>query len=259
MKAGRQRGRSAGVAAMAIAGGLILASCGHRGDKVAAPGEVPVVSPAPVAGAPAATPALSPQRRYEFALTLLQKGQVAQAQAELQELERQHSTDRRVTSLLRQIDTDPKILYGGDNFAYTVRAGDTLFSLSKKFLRNPLNFYGLARYNGLTLPVDLAPGQVIQIPGRAPAFQPPVAPRRPAPTAPPSAGEDVRPAPRPDGGAQREQAQLLRRQGLEQMSAGSIDRAVTLLSQAATLDPQNGAITADLARARRIQTTVRNR
>jgi hypothetical protein len=42
------------------------------------------------------------------------------------------------------------------------------------------------------------------------------------------------------------------------MSAGSIDRAVTLLSQAASLDPGNAAIAADLSRARRIQATVHN-
>ncbi|WP_438827218.1 hypothetical protein, partial [Sphingomonas bacterium] len=67
-------------------------------------------------------------------------------------------------------------------------------------------------------------------------------------------------APRPAvTAADRGRAQKLRQQGLEQMSAGSIDRAVQLLSQAATLDPGNGAIGGELARARRIQATVHSR
>ncbi len=241
---------------------LILAGCGDKG-KVASDGAAPPPPPPPAAAAPSVTPApppplptpgIGPRERYKLSLDLLQRGKDAQARAELVQLQKDLPSDRRAGVLLRQIDTDPKQLYGTDSFAYTMQAGDTLFSLARQYLKDALNFYGLARYNGLTLPVDLKPGQVILIPGRARA------PDRGAPrhavTPPPAVAVPHPQAAPADNPAQRAQAQNLRRQGLEQMSAGSIDRAVTLLSQAASLDPANPAIAADLARARRIQATV---
>ena len=160
--------------------------------------------------------------------------------------------------MLREIDTDPRSLYGADSFAYIVRSGDTLASLARRYLGDAVNFYGLARFNNLTLPAELQPGQTVMIPGRVRSPERVQAPpRRSAPTAsqaaPAKPEETARPAaPRVDRG----RAQRLRQQGLEQMSAGSIDRAVQLLSQATVLDPSNGAIAAELARARRIQATV---
>jgi hypothetical protein len=44
---------------------------------------------------------------------------------------------------------------------------------------------------------------------------------------------------------------------LEQLNRGAINSAVLLLAQASELDPQNPLIARDLARARRIQKTVK--
>ncbi len=245
---------------MSLSLALLLAGCG---DKVQSPASKPTPPPTATPSGPQPTPGLSPASRYKLALQLLQQGNPTQARVELVQLWHDDPSDERGGVLIRQIDMDPKIVFGTENFPYTIKQGDTLFSLAKQYLHDSLNFYGLARYNGLTLPAQLQPGQVILIPGK------PHAPvrkwTRPTPT-PPAAGTGAssRPTPPPstatpaDSPARRNQAQNLRRRGLEQMSAGSIDRAVTLLSQAASLDPNNAAIAADLARARRIQATVHN-
>ena len=69
-------------------------------------------------------------------------------------------------------------------------------------------------------------------------------PAKPRPTAPKIATNPAK-------------ASQLRARGLEQLNRGVINSAVTLLSQASQLDPQNPLITRDLSRARRIQKTLK--
>ena len=138
----------AGVAAGGLA---LLAGCGHGGEVKSA-SSTPT---APSAATPVAVPGRSPQQRYDVAWRALQQGDAAQAKVELTALLQDRPGDKRATVLLREIDTDPKELYGADSFSYTVQPGDTLFSLARKYLHDPLNFYGLARYNALTLPTDI--------------------------------------------------------------------------------------------------------
>ncbi len=54
-------------------------------------------------------------------------------------------------------------------------------------------------------------------------------------------------------------AAALRARGLAALNTGAADRAVALLGRALALDPGNAAIRNDLARARRIQGTLRSR
>jgi Flp pilus assembly protein TadD len=51
----------------------------------------------------------------------------------------------------------------------------------------------------------------------------------------------------------------LRTQGLAALNKGSASRAVQLLRRAAALDPDNAVIRQDLARAERIEATVKAR
>ena len=251
--------RGLGTAAVLV----LLSACAHK--PATPPPSVPVTKSTAQASAPARpmvqqiVPTRSPRQRYDMAVELLQQGNSAQARTELAALLQQRPGDRRAGQLLREIDTDPRVLYGSDSFAYVVRSGDTLSSLARRYLRDPASFYGLARFNNLTFPTELRPGQTLMIPGRVRSPERAVAPpRRPSPVAtqaaPAKPEEAARPAPKT---IDRGRAQRLRQQGLEQMSAGSIDRAVQLLSQAAAADPTSGAIAGELARARRVQATVR--
>jgi hypothetical protein len=201
------------------------------------------------------------QGRVRDAIAALNRGDAAAARRELMAALRRQPGDTVARQLLSQIDTDPAILLGAENYSYTLREGETLSTVAGRALGNPMMFYALARYNNIAVPSSVVPGQTILVPGRRPA---PPAPPRPAPrphTAPPPGPPVVAPtpAPRPAPAANPALAARLRGQGLAAMNAGAIDRAVSLLGRAAALDPGNAAIRADLARARRVQSTVRAR
>lgn len=168
-------------------------------------------------------------------------------------------------ALLRDsITRDPVELLGPKSFDYLVQPGDTLAALADRFLGNRLMTYQLARYNGIAKPMQLAAGQTLRIPGTAPA---PVrraapSPTRTAPAAAPSRAQPVRPqaaTPAPSARVDPAAARQLRTQGLSALNKGGAAKAVQLLRRAAALDPENGAIKSDLARAERIAATVRAR
>ncbi|HEV7660131.1 MAG TPA: LysM domain-containing protein [Allosphingosinicella sp.] len=195
----------------------------------------------------------------------LNRGDAAAARRKLTAILRRRSDHGVARQLLAQIDTDPRVLLGAQSYSYTLREGETLSTVAGRALGNPMLFYALARYNNIAVPSSVAPGQTIQVPGRRPA---PPAPRVPArteprtPARPPRAAppQSLAPAPRPAAPrGNPAQAARLRAQGLAALNAGSVDRAVALLRQAAALDPGNAAIRNDLGRAQRIQSTLRSR
>jgi hypothetical protein len=243
---------------------LLTAACSHKERPEPTPLPEPpppltVQTPAPRPTAPN----LNARDRTALIYDLLNRGDADQARAEVRRLQSDYPGNRAADDLLQQIDGDPKALLGTDSFAYAVQPGDTFPTLASRFLGAGSKFYALARYNGIAVPSTLQPGQTIMIPGRQrdPA---PLRERR-AVRPPRQTGTVQSPAatvaipvprgPRTDPG----RAARLRRAGLEQMSAGSIGRAVQLLQRATTLDPANAAIAADLDRARRIQSTVQGR
>ena len=79
-------------------------------------------------------------------------------------------------------------------FRYTVQRDDSLSKLAQQYMGDRFRFYILAKYNDMASPSKLAAGQVIKIPGRAPAAT--AAPARP-PAAPTEAAETPAPAPAP--------------------------------------------------------------
>lgn len=94
-------------------------------------------------------------------------------------------------NLQRQIQDDPQVLYGTTSFSYRVVAGDGLAAIALRFMGDRDQFYGLARYNGISSPRQLAVGQTIRIPGTAPRTMPAPATSTPEPAPAPA------PAPAP--------------------------------------------------------------
>jgi hypothetical protein len=219
----------------------------------------PVPAPAPVF---TATPGLAPRERLARAVDLLQQGQEGQARAELARLLADQPDSREARALQDSLDTDPQASFGSDSFAYTVGPHDSLITLAIAYFGDSYKFYGLARYNHIAVPANLKPGDTIRIPGRArapinrrPAREEEHSAPTPVATPQPPRAVATPATPRTDPA----RAQRLRRAGLERMSAGSIDQAVSLLEGATRLDPGNAAIAADLNRARRIQAVVHRR
>ncbi len=188
-----------------------------------------------------------------------------QRKRRLQQLVQLHARRKSGQLLEQSIKGNPYAIVPRNSFSYVVAPGDTFITLALDYLGDSYKFYALARISGIA-PNMLKPGDIIQMPGRVREPSRPGAQRtRPAPTR-------ARPARRPateasaptstaPAASQNDPATALRfrRQGLEQMTAGRIDRAVSLLGRALQYDPDNRAIAADLARARRIQGAVQTR
>ncbi len=249
---------------VAVAAGL--AGCAGKPPPQPAAVAVPTPStPRSTVSAPVPAPLpLSHQQMIANALIELNNGEVGTARVGLVELLAATPDDPAATDLLKQIDTDPKVLLGDRFFIYRLRPHETLSSVAKHFLGNSSRFWALARYNDIAVPARTPAGITIRVPG-----DPPVRASRPVKPVPPAAVPAVperAPAPEPDrpaastepSAADIAQANRLRSAGLDQMTRGSIDQAVVLLARAATLNPRDGAIAADLARARKVQAAVRH-
>lgn len=140
--------------------------------------------------APAATPTDTPNASTENAtvdavalehiqraVNKLQVGQVADAKTSIDAVLRQNPANKVARSLLAQIQTDPARYFGGtDSFNYTMQQGDTLQSIAQRFLEEPLKFFILARFNGISDPSRVTPGRIIKVPGYKTANAPAAAP-----------------------------------------------------------------------------------
>ncbi len=252
----RHRPRSLVSVATVAALGLALAGCGtvqRTGVGTPSRGE---------------TQSASWPQRLRGVLADLNRGDAPAARRKLTQMLRRQPGDAVARQLLAQIDTDPRTLLGGESYSYTLRPGETLSTVAQRALGNPMLFYALARYNNIAVPSTVAPGQTIQVPGRRPAAATPARPDPRPQTRPPRAATPTpatpppvrAPAPRPAAPrGNPAQAARLRAQGLAALNTGAADRAVALLSRALALDPGNTAISNDLGRARRIQSTLRSR
>jgi hypothetical protein len=207
-----QRTRPAGRVATLAGAAALLAACAAPPARdsaavPAAPGPGYGAAGTPdTAAAPATTP-LSPQevqRTVVAAIDFLQGGQEEQAEAELKKVLQADPGNRLAQSLMRQIKDDPVATLGRESFPYKVQPGESLSRISQRFMNDVHLFYILARYNGIKVPRNLAGGQTIRVPGKAPppgalpaaAAPAPATPALTAPTpvAPPAA---VSPPPPP--------------------------------------------------------------
>ena len=250
---GGGRARVAGRAGLILAALLLVSGLGGCTTFRLAHGAAGAIKPAP---------GLTVQGRIERAVALLGEGKRAEARAEVVQVLVDQPGHPAARSLLGQIDINPKVLLGEKNYPYVVKPGDTISGLADRLLGDRLMFYALARYNGMDRATSLAVGRTLLIPGAPKKAAPPPplpapptvhkAPPPPPPPPPPPAPPKAA-APAADPARARE----LRGAGLRKMSTGEIDAAVALLQQALALSPGSPVIKNDLARARRIQATLR--
>lgn len=239
------------------AGIALIAGCAQppaSRDESPASRPTPQTAPAPAAPvqtpaveAPPALPPLTPQavpKAVTGAIELLEMGHEDQAATELQRVLAVEPNHRLAQSLMRQIKDDPVAMFGKESFPYRVQAGESLSRIAQRFLGDVHLFYALARYNDIKVPRQLAGGQQIRVPGKAPppsALTPPAAPVKggasapavPTPTAAPNAAAS---APVPDPAVEAAQAAKAR--------TDAINRNVRAARGAFAKQDLNGAIRA---------------
>lgn len=121
----------------------------------------------------------------------LNEGEEDKARGELEYAKQLDPENRQVACLLKGVTADPVAIFGSESTPYTVRPGDILGNIAQRFLGDSCEFYLLARYNSnvIKVPKQLSAGQILRIPGRVAAAQPPP----PAPPAAPTPKPQVRP------------------------------------------------------------------
>ena len=234
------------------AGAGALAACQQMPASPPAAAPVPSQAPAPAATAPApmpvvpagpVTPALQQQaqRTAMSAVGMLEAGREEEARAELQRALSTDPNNKLAQNLMRQINSDPMSALGRESFSYTVRPNESLSMISGRFLGDIYSFYILARYNGIAVPRQVAGGQVLRIPGKAP---PPAAAARevvreapraePAPPPPPVAAAPIQAA--PPAPPEPTAGQRAMRAGETAERAGDLERALSEYGKAASLN-----------------------
>lgn len=117
-------------------------------------------------------PGLTARERLRKAIGLLELGEAAQAKVELEAYLVEEPKGRLANKLLAQIDSEPQNYfqkaYGSESFLYTMKPGDSLSTVAKRFLGDAMQFHVLARYNGIQNPRELKAGKVIRVPGKPP-------------------------------------------------------------------------------------------
>ena len=198
-----------------LAGAGLIAGCAQPPSGSSAP---PPPRPAPQApgstapGGPPSGPGTTPEvpvnlpplppgqvtKAVSNAIELLEGGSEDQASIELQRVLQTEPGHKLAQNLLRQIKDDPVAMLGRESFSYRVQPGESLSKIAGRFLNDVHQFYVLARYNDIKVPRQLAGGQMIRVPGKAPPpapAPPPVA--VPAPATTPVAIPPPKPAPAP--------------------------------------------------------------
>ena len=230
--------------AVAFAAAAILIGCatpppaadttgsGAGGGRTAPAAVTPAPAPAPV---PELTPAQAKAQAQRLALDAvdqLQNGDETAARLTLDKAMALDPSNELAKKLQDQIKADAQKELGPVFFRYTVQRDDSLSKLAQQYLGDRFRFYILAKYNDMASPNKLAAGQVIKIPGRAPATPPAaVAPAAPA------ADAVAKPA-EPEAKPRDDVADLLQK-GKELEASGNLDAAYAAYSEAARKTPVN--------------------
>ncbi|MFN3231860.1 MAG: tetratricopeptide repeat protein [Alphaproteobacteria bacterium] len=156
---------------IAVLSGAVAACAGEKKAEPIAQAPAPVeVAPVEVEDTgPAeevfeATPGLSARERFRKSIRLLETGQSGQAKAELEAYIAEVPNSSAAQGLLDQITTEVEDYFPEESFMVNLASGDSLSTLAKAYLGDPLKFYILSRYNELENPSQVTVGQTIKIP-----------------------------------------------------------------------------------------------
>ncbi|MCD2344345.1 LysM peptidoglycan-binding domain-containing protein [Ideonella azotifigens] len=220
-----------------------------------APPPPPPPEPPPPAGPAAQAQA---QKIALAAVDLLEAGREDDARAELQKALGLDYANKLANNLMRQITADPVATLGRESWVYTVRPNDSLSRIAGRFMGDIYAFYILARYNDIKVPRQVAGGQQIRVPGKAP---PPgsLEPKEPVRGTPGTKGSDAgkpavpdtpppvaAPAPPPEPSP----GERALRNGEAAERAGKLERALDEYRRAASLDQPGATAKAEAVRKR---------
>ncbi|MEO8303529.1 MAG: LysM domain-containing protein [Betaproteobacteria bacterium] len=226
----------------------------------AAPPAAPAATPAPAApvevapqpvapAAPELSPAQAKAQAQKLALEAVDRLQNGDEVAAKQLLGTAHGLDPTndiARKMSEQINADAQKELGTVFFRYTVQRDDSLSKLAQQYLGDRFRFYILAKYNDMASPSKLAAGQVIKIPGRAPATPPPAAaapaaaPVEQPASAPATAAEPAAPVATPaPAPAPNNALTALLEKGRRLQASGDLAGAYGAFSDATALSPGN--------------------
>jgi tetratricopeptide (TPR) repeat protein len=105
--------------------------------------------------------------RVNNAIAFLNSGEEQQAEQELADALVIEPGNRSARKLMRQLHESPDSFFEEEEyFEYRLRSNETLISVAEKFLKDPLDFYMLAKLNDIDYPNSITPGKVLMIPGQ---------------------------------------------------------------------------------------------
>lgn len=238
-----------------LASAGLIAGCAQPPSGSSAP---PSPRPAPAAPAAGTAPSSAPAapeppanlpplpagqvgKTVSNAIELLEAGNEEQASIELQRVLQTEPGHKLAQNLLRQIKDDPVAMLGRESFSYRVQPGESLSKIAGRFLNDVHQFYVLARYNEIKVPRQLAGGQMIRVPGKAPPPAPAPAPVPvPAPATTPVVTAPPKPAPAPPAASEPTNEAALQAQRQKE----AINRHTRAARAAFAKQDLNGAIRA---------------
>lgn len=174
----------------------------------------------------------------------LQNGRYAEGEAALRRYLQEHPQDRAAQFFLRQLKEDPKQALGATYSTHVVQPGESYSTLAAKYLGDPNLFVVLARYNDSTNPSLIRVGSTLRMPGsrtdkaEATAAAPAAGAKDESMTPPPASTQAATPDVPVEPPASPQRARQLEDQSLTLYRQGHHEKAVAMLDQAFTLDPQ---------------------
>lgn len=209
---------------------VLLVGCAKPEVKTLPPEPSVSEPPRVVAPKPKSEPVLS----IEQIVRLLESGDYANADRQLNRLLDKDPDNDAARNLLEQVTIDPTTYLGREHQQYVVKAGDTLSSIARAHLGSAMRFVILARYNGLSSPRQLEVGQTLKLPTNPPPN------RRPTPTSPHSASAIASGWPPPAGIDATTLARLYRERIENLITAERYLDAVDTIAEAGERQPAAG-------------------